>query len=413
MIVIGGGSAGVAAAVGASRSGARTLLVEHYGFLGGAATTSNVLAYCGFWTSAEKPIMGVRGVGASVLDTLAALGANAAPQRNRTGNWIVMIDPEAVKHALDRVVGEAGVEVLTHTRLVGATGRDGMLTSVTLQDHAGANEVSADAFVDASGDADLVRLAGGTVADHDYPVTDRAPASFPVRIGGVADGSWDRQDVARCLDSINVEYADARIRPGGGGLFKLHESGDLWWLGIDMLTDGLTGRSLTRAEAVGRELAWRSMAQLKRSVPAFKHAYIVATGPQAGIRESGQARPLAQLSGDDVLNGTLRPDGVACGCWPAEVHKGLSGATYRPIGNDGYYHVGLDSLRQREFANIWLCGRVIGCQDEVAYGSLRVMGTAFATGHAAGVAAALAADTKNVPHFLQVRDRLLEQGAFL
>lgn len=413
VIVVGGGSAGIAAAVGASRSGARTLLVERYGFLGGAATSSNVLAYCGFWTSAAKPIMGVRGVGASVLEALDALGANAKPQRNRTGNWIVMIDPEAVKHALDKVVADAGVDVLTHTRLVQASASKGVLQAVTLQDHAGPRQYSANAFVDASGDADLVRLAGGSVEDRDKSIDERAPASFPVRIGGVGDGTWDRDEVANCLDGINVEYADARIRTGGGGLFKLHDSGDLWWLGIDMLTDGLTGESLTRAETVGRDLAWRSVARLKQAVPAFEHAYIVATGPQAGIRESGPARPLAAISGDDVLNGTLRDDGIACGCWPSEVHKGLSGATYRPIGGEGYYHVPLDSLRQRELENVWLGGRVIGCADDIAYGSLRVMGTAFATGHAAGVAAAIGAELSGNVEVAKVRERLVDQGAFL
>ena len=173
VIVVGGGSAGIAAAVGASRSGARTLLVERYGFLGGAATSSNVLAYCGFWTSAAKPIMGVRGVGASVLEALDALGANAKPQRNRTGNWIVMIDPEAVKHALDKVVADAGVDVLTHTRLVQASASKGVLQAVTLQDHAGPRQYSANAFVDASGDADLVRLAGGSVEDRDKSIDER------------------------------------------------------------------------------------------------------------------------------------------------------------------------------------------------------------------------------------------------
>lgn len=124
-----------------------------------------------FLDQRRKADHGRAGVGASVFDALATPGANAAPQRNRTGNWIVRIDPEAVKHAPDRVVGEAGVEVLTHTRLVGATSLDGALTSVTLQDRSGASEVSADAVVDASGDANLERLAGGAVADHDRPVT--------------------------------------------------------------------------------------------------------------------------------------------------------------------------------------------------------------------------------------------------
>ncbi|WP_157969987.1 FAD-dependent oxidoreductase [Pelagibacterium sediminicola] len=414
VVVVGGGSAGVAAAVGAARSGARTLLVERYGFLGGAATGSNVLAYCGFWTSTEVPLMGVRGVGARVLETLAELGANAEPIRNRTGNWIVMLDPEALKHALDGVVAEAGVEVLLHTRVVDAVATDEGVEAITIQDHGGRRQISADAFVDASGDANLVRLASAPLSQPERPFEQRPPASFPVRIGGISrDAVWDRAEIARSLDDVTNDYPDARIRSDGGGIFKLPDSGDHWWLGIDILTDGLTGASLTRAEQVGRDLAWRAVARLKKSVPAFADAYIASTGPQAGIRASEQAAPRLGVSGEDVLMGRKRDDGIACGCWPAEVHHGLDGAEYRPVGGDRYYHIPFDSLRPRNLDNLWIAGRVIGCADEIAYGSIRVMGTAFATGHAAGISAALSASGGEKVSAPAVRGQLLAQGAFL
>ncbi len=88
VLVIGGGAAGVAAAAGAAREGARTLLVERFGFLGGAATNANVLAYCGFWTQRDPPRMGVRGIGAAVLDELQLLGLGAfaySPLMNTMG----------------------------------------------------------------------------------------------------------------------------------------------------------------------------------------------------------------------------------------------------------------------------------------------------------------------------------------
>ncbi len=414
VVVVGGGSAGVAAAVGAADTGAKTLLIERYGFLGGAATGSNVLAYCGFWTSTEVPLMGVRGVGARVLEKLASLGANAEPIRNRTGNWIVMLAPEALKYGLDSVAAEAEVGVLLHSRVIDADTENGRVRSVAVQDHSGRRSISAGAFVDASGDANLVRLAWGEISHFEKPLEERPPASFPVRIGGISrDAVLDRSQIARALDTVPNHYRDARIRSGGGGIFKLPDSGDYWWLGIDIITDGLSGPSLTRAEQIGRDLAWRSVAQLKRTIPAFFNAHIVATGPQVGIRCTEQAVPRLAVSGEDVLSGRQREDGIACGCWPAEVHDGLNGAQFHRVGGERYFHIPFDSLRPQRLDNVWIAGRTIGCADEVAYGSIRVMGTAFATGHAAGISAALSALGPEKVSAAAVRNLLLDQGAFL
>src|ERR1700736_6660151 len=109
VVVCGGGAAGVAAAVGAARAGARVALLEQAPFLGGAATRSGVLTYCGFWTQAEPPRRAVGGAGADVLDALDRLGGISGPARTeRTRVVIALIEPEAVKLALDRLCAAAG-----------------------------------------------------------------------------------------------------------------------------------------------------------------------------------------------------------------------------------------------------------------------------------------------------------------
>src|SRR6266702_3745054 len=158
VVVVGGGSAGVAAAVAAARIGARTLLVEAAGFLGGAATLRNVLTYCGLYTLGPKPRPAIGGVAQEVLAALRALGALVGPKRFR--GVFVVFDPEAVKRVLDDIALEAGVDVLLHALLIAAERDGNAVRAVTVQDRSGPRRIEARAFVDASGDCDLVYFAG-------------------------------------------------------------------------------------------------------------------------------------------------------------------------------------------------------------------------------------------------------------
>ena len=411
VVVIGGGAAGIAAAVGARRAGARTLLVEHYGFLGGAATNANVLSYCGFYARGDACRRVVGGVGQEVLDALAGLGFDVTPVRAPSGNWIVMFDPEALKYAMDRIVVEHGVDCRLHCTLIAAGRSSARIDGVTLFDHAGPFEVEAAAFVDASGNADLGFAAGVPVLTD--PQTQRQLASFPVRIGGVPPAvDIDRAALAAMMAHFDAGDERAHVRGNGGHFFRLLRSNERWWMGIDLATDGLDSEDLAAAERGGRDLAWRFVQALRSGMPGLQDAYICATGPQLGIRDSRQLETRYRLTGEDVLSGRTRDDGIACGCWPAELHSGRSGPTFRAVGGEGHYHVPLASIRAAGVDNLWVGGRAIGC-ELLAYGSLRVMGTAFATGQAAGVAAARSADGGDAQDSDRIRQDLLRQGAIL
>ena len=411
VVVVGGGAAGVAAAVGASRRGARTLLVERYGFLGGEAANANVLSYCGFYVRGDACRMAVGGVGAAVLAELAALGFDVAPIRAPSGNWIVMLDAEAIKYAIDRVAAVDGLACRLHCSLVGAHAAAGRLHAVSLHDGAGRCDVEAGAFVDASGDANLGFAAGVPAMRDLQPERARQVASFPVRFGGVPpEVAVDRAELAALMPDFRNDGEVGQVRPHGGHFIRLPGSNDLWWMGIDLLTDGLDSVDLARAERAGRELAWRFLDLLRTRLPGFAGAHIAATGPQVGVRDSRQLQTRCRISDADVLTGRLRDDGVALGCWPAEVHQGNGGPRFQPVGGDGSYHVPLAALQALNRDNLWAGGRVVGC-DEQAYGSLRVMGTAFATGHAAGIAAAIQAEAGAKPAPDAVRRELRRQNA--
>src|SRR6202166_748224 len=146
VVVIGGGAAGPAAAIGAASDGAQTLLVESGPFLGGAATLKNVLTYCGLFTNYQKK-QAVFGVADQVLQRLREMGAASEPIQFH--GVAVLIEPESVKYVLDQLCKDAGVQVSLHTMFLSATRNGNDITSVTLHDHGGNHEVTAKAFVHA------------------------------------------------------------------------------------------------------------------------------------------------------------------------------------------------------------------------------------------------------------------------
>jgi hypothetical protein len=411
VVVCGGGSAGVGAAIGAARAGARVALLERAGFLGGAATRSSVLTYCGFWTQADPPQVAVGGVGAEVLAALNALGGMSGPTRmDRTRVIVALIEPEAVKLALDRLCAAAGVEVILHARLAAGDGSDGVVHRAIALDHEGFFALEAAAFVDASGEADLAHLAGAATRYGDVEGCVQN-GTLAMRIGGIPrDADVSRTEWARAVRRAK-ERGAKRMTKEHGLVVRLPHSGEVLAFLADEAYDARDARSISAAEQHAREQAW-AYVQAIRALPGHEQAYLIATGPAIGTRESRHVLSRAPLSGDDVLAGRVPPETVALGAWPVETHPGPGiPSAWKRIRGDGAYGIPFDALVSATHQNLFAAGRVIDA-DADAFASARVMGTAFATGHAAGIAAALQADGRRADAET-VRAELVRQGAIL
>ncbi|HTE81923.1 MAG TPA: FAD-dependent oxidoreductase [Reyranella sp.] len=401
--VVGGGSAGVAAAVAAARCGARTLLLERAGCLGGASTLRNVVTYCGLYTLGDSPRQAVAGIAEEVLQGLRRLGAVTGPQRHR--GVFVVFEPEAVKRVLDRLCAEAGVDVLLHAFVSGATRQDGRIVDVSWRDHAGAHTVRARAFVDASGEGDLAFFAGASTRYGNEGLVNLG--TLGTRFGGIG------KDVVVTSDQLTQAVARGAgpFTKDRSAITRLPISGDLVCYVASADYDPRDARSFSDAERHGREQAWAYLAAI-RTIPGCGAAYLVSTGPEFGTRESRHIDAVYQLTWQDVVAGRAIDDAIALGAWGIEWHdRKTFESTFVYPPDKGTYPIPLRCLASRDTTNLFAAGRLADA-DQKAGAALRVMGTAFATGQAAGVAAALVAE-HGEHDASAVRAVLRRQGALI
>ncbi|WP_367307134.1 FAD-dependent oxidoreductase [Alicyclobacillus acidocaldarius] len=412
VVVVGGGSAGVAAAVGAANLGAKTLIVERNPYFGGAATHASVLTICGLFAQREplEPVVG--GVGRRLLEKLDEIGKYYGPIRNPgSGNVIVPLDAEGTKFALDQLILEAGVEARLHTTVIGCDVERDRIRAIHCFHHGGVFSIEAASFVDASGEADLAFMSGNGVRYGDEEGRVQA-GTLVMQFGGVSpEVQLHRHQFTAAVWQAKRQ-GDTVLTKDRGMVVRLPGSQHVLALFADEAVNGLDSASLTQAEMSARRQAWAYLEAFRQHVPGFKDAYLVATGPSIGVRETRHIDGEYRLTGEEVLNAARFEDAIARGGWPVEVHQPGEPPRYQHIRDRAYYEIPLRSLKARDRANLWCAGRVIDC-DPTAFASARVMGTALATGHAAGVAAALQASYGEAPAAATVRAELQRQGAMV
>jgi hypothetical protein len=388
VVVVGGGTAGLAAAVAAARAGARTRLVERYGFLGGMATAAMVGTICGLYRTGPggPPVLLNEGIAGEVAAELVARG-NVPLRRGRT--IVLPYAPLELATLADALVlCERARTTSLHTTLAGVDGVSGRIESLRLFGWRGVEEVATAAVVDTSGDAIVAHLA---TCPTETPARAEAQLSSIVFVlQGVADGAVGGPRTVAVLRRL----ADGERRgllPEGAAQASFRASACVGEVVVKLALDRLGDvgdDERSHAERVGRARVGAVASFLVREVPGFERAFVSHAAPQIGVRESRRIVGRATLTRDDVLGARKATDGIARAAWPIELWEpGGAGPRYEYVPDDDHYDVPAGCLEARGATNLFAAGRCMSATHE-AIGSARVIGTCLATGEAAGRLAA-------------------------
>jgi hypothetical protein len=436
VVVLGGGPAGVCAAVAAARLGSSVLLVERYGFLGGTATAANVNVWHSLYGTDRKTQI-IAGLPAEIIDRLKALGA--CRDTDRRGSLpAYTVSTEHAKFVFDDMVVASGSRLLLHTAFAGVAVEGRKVKAVFVETKSGRLAIRGKVFIDCTGDADLVRRAGlaTQLGSQDGACQ---PPTLCFRVGGLNAKQINWHDLQRELFKGTMDYNGEPFPTffwGSRGLFR---DSDAMVAGVRVLNvNAADVLDLTRAEVEGRyQLRW--ILDRLGQVPGWQDHYLTDIATQIGLRESHRILADHQLIRDEVLHGVRFDDAVAQGTYPIDIHNPsgpgitflhLDGTAQRINGDcskdiwrwDGAaegaalretlcYQVPYRTLIPAELDNVLAAGRCIGA-DSSAAGAIRVMINAMQFGQAAGTAAALADSAGAVRSVTAVvlRKKLIDQG---
>ena len=388
--VIGGGSAGLAAAVTAAREGARTLLVERYGYLGGMGTASLVHTFCGLYLLRDEPgaVLANPGFAVEMAGRMIA-ATGMEPVRMGRVDVLPQHPVEFVRIADELVSAEALLELGLHTEVIGISREDDW--ELKLAGRAGPRSVRAKSLVDASGDAATVELLGGVASISGAPRLQRPAYVFGIHNPDPLDDAARLRTAGLIVEGIRAgdlpESAMGISFRSSGRPGEIFATLDL--VGGDTLADydPLDARCLGALEIKGRDTASKTLTWLAGKSACWKSAYISHWPVRAGVRESRRWIGEFVLTGDDVLAGNRFDDEIALATWPMEFRETPRGPKLRfPEGNRPA-GIPLRCLKPVGIDRLFVAGRCIST-DHDAQASIRVMGTCFATGEAAGRAAA-------------------------
>jgi ribulose 1,5-bisphosphate synthetase/thiazole synthase len=420
VVVCGGGPSGFVAAIAAARQGARTLLIEQYGFLGGMATAALVGPIVKFnWQG--RRIVG--GIPWEFVETLAKHDGAII-------DWpsgAVPFDVEVYKRIAAKMVENAGVSLLLHTRVTDCLlNRPGKVDYVVVENASGRHAVKTKYVIDCTGIGAVVVKAGLPWRLRKKAQNQLQPMSLLFRLGGVDTDHLENTQ----MKEEGVKYFNRRLRTA----FENSELGRKMLFGGPWLIHGSTIRrgevtvnmtrypgsgadvkDLTAAELRLREDIARIVPLLRQLLPELKQSYLIDTATQVGIRETRSITALYNMTVDDILQPKPFPDTVAKGAHPIDVHQYAdSGQEVRFITKD--YNIPYRALAPRGSQNVLVGGGSVGATAE-AFASIRVQAQCMALGEAAGTAVALCLEqggcAVHEPAGAAVRQRLHKQGAIV
>ncbi|MEX0321522.1 MAG: FAD-dependent oxidoreductase [Puniceicoccaceae bacterium] len=398
VIVCGAGPAGVTAAIEAGRSGARTLLIESQGCLGGV-WTSGLLC----WILDGQNKVGI------IREIYSELENRHAGFPNRGGNKAFAYDPEAMKLLLEELCAGAGVDLRLHTNVRAARVEKGQVTHAITESKSGREAWSAKIFVDCTGDGDFAALAGCGF-EFGRPGDQAAqPMSLLALISGI---SYEEIEpfVRRGTENSGITKARLleEIKRGGWnpsyqkpGIYPIHKDLFMLMANHEYGYKPFNTDELTKATLHARSELWHIVNSLVSLGGRWQNLRIVATGDHIGIREGRRIHGLYTVTQNDLVSGARFSDAVARVTFPVDVHsvnkeKDASATSYKQGVKSQPYDIPLRSLIAKDVNGLMMAGRCIS-GDFIAHSSYRVTGNAAAMGEAAGRVAAKAVKQDKLP----------------
>lgn len=441
VLVVGGGPAGLGAALGAAAAGAHVILAERYGFFGGNATAALVMPWMSSFTQhpaarthSEAPLFPtdhgpgeavIGGVHALFLERLIRAGGAIAPSVD-TG-YVVPFDPEVFKRVALDLLDEAGVQFLLHSLATDVLG-NGRVQGVVFASKSGPVVVEAETVVDCTGDGDVAAQAGAPYEigrDTDglvqpmtlmFRMVQFQRAAFEAYVQAHPDqwrgvhGLWDLVQQATAAGELQLPREDILLfgTPHSEEV-AVNSTRVTRVLGVDVW-------DLTYAEWESRRQMRQIAAFLQKYVPGFEDAYLVQSGVNVGVRETRRILGEYVLTADDLLHAKKFDDVIARGAYPIDIHSPTGkGTVLKRLPPGEAYDLPLRCLLPQGVDQLLVAGRCISGTHE-ALSSYRVSPICMATGQAAGVCAALAARLGTPPRTVpvaQVQAELRRQGANL
>lgn len=421
VVVIGGGAAGISAAVAASRSGAKTLLLEQRGFAGGTGAFMPIPAFCPYTDGIH---IVSQGIAYEILEKVKQQSNIECQIMNKDKLDWVTIDTEVYKRVCDDMLTSNNVEILFHTLCTQVICENGNIQGLVIANKNGRNIVKAKAYIDATGDADIVYMAGAPTlkGDEDDPTVQPGTMCFVISginkektLAYIATQDDDQFSQLVTLAQEKGDIPEGRKRVSS--FSWLTNTTASFNFGHVFGVDGTDANSLTKANIKGRQLAKVYTDFLRKYVPGFENAHLISTGDQVGIRESRRIIADYMMRIEDFKNKTNFDDEIARNCYFIDVHLPNKDSTmvmeYLPKGES--HGISYHSLLPQGMKNLIVAGRTVG-SDRLINSALRVMPNCFTMGQAAGVAAYLAA-LDNVGYrdidIQQLQDLLISQGAWI
>ncbi len=419
VVVVGGGPAGFIAAIAAARKGAKTAIIERYGFFGGMATIGYVAPISVF---ALKNELVIGGIPWEFVKRLESMGGAFIewPKAN------IDFDIELYKLCCQRMILEAGVDIYTHSAMVGCEMVGNKIDSVIIENKNGLETLTAKVFIDCTGDGDLAHMA--EVPMQPNPDGDLQPSSFCFILSGVDTKS---ELLNRCMyhNGINgpsqckpvrekllaMKAAGVDLPDFGGPWFNnvMHE-GSVAVNITRRAVDSTDNRNYSSVECQLREDIFTFTKVLKENFKEFKDCYVASTAPQAGVRESRRILGLHTVTAEEYVNAYRYEDSISRGIHPIDMHASKGTHQHRVDLTKPAY-VPYRALVTADYPNLLVAGRCIST-DRQALASLRVMASCMGTGQAAGAAAAQAIANKQAVQDIdtaQLVATLKEWGAVL